>query len=165
MQLILTKKAYRSIVEECASFPEVETGGILIGKRLHENLVIPFALGSGPKAKRSWTRYSPDFEWQQEALDKLFGRYLVNYVGSFHRHPGSFCRPSSIDRKTAREIISSPDWNVPEAIFPIIIIKGGRIKLFPYYLSRDSKDFQPIPWQIVSHKNQLVRATLRRRRR
>jgi integrative and conjugative element protein (TIGR02256 family) len=166
MELILTKKAYRAVVEECTAFPEVETGGILVGKKIGgQNIVVPFALGSGPKAKRSWTRFTPDVDWQQEALEKLFNRYQVNYVGSFHRHPGCYRQPSSLDAKTAQEIISSPDWAVSEAVFPIIIFKRRKVEIYPYYISRSSKGFHPIPWQIVPTKSRLVRAALRRRSR
>jgi integrative and conjugative element protein (TIGR02256 family) len=163
MNLILTKKAYRSIFEECASFPEVETGGIMVGKRADAiNIVVPFIIGSGPQAKRSLTRYSPDVNWQQNSLEKLFDRYRVNFVGSFHRHPGSFNCPSSLDYRTAQWIINSPDWSLSEAVFPIIIYTGREMKFFPYYISKALKDFQPISWQIVSPRNRLVRNILKR---
>jgi hypothetical protein len=104
-------------------------------------------------------------DWQQQALEKLFARYQVNYVGSFHRHPGFYCQPSAIDHRTAREIISSPSWDISEAVFPIIIFKGRKLEMHPYYISQAAKVFRPIRWQIVSRKNKLVRAALRRRRK
>ena len=153
MQLILMEKAYRKIVEECFSFPEVETGGILIGRKVdRHNIVVPFALGSGPKARRSYTRFSPDVAWQQHALEKLFERYQINYIGSFHRHPGNYSQPSLLDYKTAIGILESPDWGISEAVFPILILKNKKVEFHPYHMSWKSKRFQPIDWQVVSNK-------------
>ena len=164
MKLIMSHHAYRSIVEECLSFPEVETGGILIGKKIDDKCIVaPFTLGSGKSPFRTRTRYSPDIKWQQVHLEKLFSRYGVNYVGSYHRHPGNYCVPSSYDYKAACQIVTDPAWNVTDAIFPIINLAGKKISFYPYYFSRTSREFRLINWQIVSPKNKLIRDVLRKR--
>jgi integrative and conjugative element protein (TIGR02256 family) len=163
MKLLLTKKAYRSIVKECTSFPEVETGGILIGKKVDDcNFAVLFTIGSGPKAVRCRTRFSPDEEWQQKMLERLFERYRINYIGSYHSHPGFYSQPSHLDYKNAREITFSPDWNAPEAVFPIVLLNGRGIQIYPYYFSRNSEGFQPIS-QVVLNTNEIARKVLRRR--
>lgn len=164
MKLILSEKAYRIIVNECRSVIGTETGGILIGKKINEqHIVVPFALGPGPKTKRSCFRYAPDVRWQQVYLDKLFDRHGVNYVGSYHLHPGNNHLPSYQDLKTARKITSDPDWNVKEAIFPIINLTDNQISFYPYFFLRASKGFQPIVWQIVNHNDRLIKSVLKRR--
>lgn len=164
MKFILTHHAYRSIVYECMSFPNMETGGILIGKKIDDEYIIaPFTLGSGMSPIRTRTRYSPDVKWQQVYLEKLFNRYGVNYVGSYHRHPGNYCVPSSYDYKAACQIITDPEWNVTDAIFPIINLTGKKISFHPYYFSRSSREFRLIDWQIVSPKHKLIRCVLKKR--
>ncbi len=163
MELIITDKAYRSILDECLAAPKTETGGILIGKKIDKHrLVVPFALGPGLKARKSWIRYSPDVEWQQIYLEKLFDRYGINYVGSYHRHPGYSCLPSGPDFEAACRIVTDPEWNVQEAIFPIINLAGNRINFHPYYFTRRLMVFQLIGWRIVSHKDQLIKRVLKR---
>jgi len=166
MKVLFTQRAYSSIVKECLAFPKTETGGILVGRKTADSdFLIPFVIGSGPKAKRSQSRFTPDVSWQQEILEGLFKRYAVNYLGSFHRHPGTYYQPSLRDYRNARKITSSPDWDVYEAIFPIAILNGGGIQIYPYYLSRKSKGFKPISWEIISNKHHLVRSALQRRKR
>jgi integrative and conjugative element protein (TIGR02256 family) len=163
MELILTNKAYKSILDECLAAPETETGGILLGKKIDQHrLVVPFALGPGIKTIRSRFRFSPDIEWQQIYLEKLFNRYGANYIGSYHRHPGNNFLPSTHDFKAACQIVTGPDWNVQEAIFPIINLTGKRISFHPYYFTRRSKEFQFMDWRIVSHKDRLIKQVLKR---
>jgi integrative and conjugative element protein (TIGR02256 family) len=162
MKLILSERAYRSIVNECRSVVETETGGILVGKKIDEqHIVVPFSLGPGLKAKRSRYRYSPDVKWQQVYLDKLFDRYGIDYIGSFHLHPGDRYLPSYQDLNTARRITSDPEWNVAQAIFPIINITGNRIRFYPYLFYRSSRGFQSIDWQVVAHNDELIKFTLK----
>jgi integrative and conjugative element protein (TIGR02256 family) len=164
MKLILSDKAYRSIVNECRSVANTETGGILIGKKIDEQrIVVPFSLGPGLKAKRSCCRYSPDVSWQQVYLDKLFDRHGVDYVGSYHLHPGNNYLLSYQDIRTACKITSDPGWNLTEAVFPIINLTNDKISFYPYHFSRDLKGFQPIDWQIVTHSDQLIKSVLKRR--
>lgn len=163
MQLLLTQRAFSHITRECILHLLTETGGILIGEKIDGAFVVPFAIGSGPRAKRSRTRFTPDVEWQQRILDKLFVLCSANYVGTFHRHPGSDSRPSPLDYKTAKEITSSPDWNIKEAIFPIVLLNEKGIEIFPYYFSENSEDFQPISWQIIANDSDIARSILKRR--
>lgn len=166
MELILTDKAYRSILDECLATPKTETGGILMGKKIKgDRLVVPFALGPGRNPMRTRLRFSPDVEWQQVYLERLFNRYGVNYVGSYHRHPGYNCTPSFIDLKAARQIVFDPEWNVTEAVFPIINLADKRIRFHPYYYSQASQGqgLQLIDWHIISHKDKLIRHVLQKR--
>jgi integrative and conjugative element protein (TIGR02256 family) len=163
MELILTNKVYRSIHDECMSFPDLETGGILIGKKVDDKcIVVPFSLGSGMKTLRTRIRYSPNVKWQQFYLEKLFNRYGVNYVGSYHRHPGNNCVPSAHDFKAASQIVTDPEWNVAEAVFPIINLIGNKIIFYPYYFTRYSKRFQLVQWHIISSKDSLIKKILKR---
>lgn len=164
MQVLFSQKAYNLILRECVSHKDIESGGILMGKKMkNSDFVVAFAIGSGPRAVRSSFRFTPDVTWQQGILDKLFSLYSIDYVGSFHRHPGLNHRPSSLDYKAASEIISSPDWNTSEAIFPIVNFNDGRIEIHPYYFSQKSNGFQPVSWMIIPNKSRLLKSAFQRR--
>ncbi len=164
MQVLFTVRAYTSILRECMFHLDTESGGILIGKRIgNSDFVVAFAIGSGPGAVRSLTRFTPDVNWQQRILERLFDLYAVNYLGSFHRHPWCDHWPSGLDYKTARKIISSLEWDIHEAVFPIIILNARGIHIYPYYMSRSSDGFQPVSWQILPNNSEIVKTVLQRR--
>jgi integrative and conjugative element protein (TIGR02256 family) len=164
MQVLFSQKAYNIILRECVSHKGKESGGILVGKKMeNSDFVVAFAIGSGPGAERSRFRFTPDVAWQQRILDKLFRLYSVSYLGSFHRHIGFNHWPSSVDSESAHEIISNPDWNTSEAIFPIVNFNDGIIQIYPYYFSQKHNDFQLICWTIIPNKSHLLKSALQRR--
>jgi len=164
MQVLFSQKAYNIILRECVSHGGKESGGILMGKKLeNSDFVVAFAIGSGPGAVRSPFRFTPDVPWQQMILDKLFSLHPIDYLGSFHRHLGFNHWPSNQDYRSAYEIISSPDWNTPEAIFPIVNFNNGIIQIYPYYFSQKYNDFQPICWTIIPNQSHLLKSALQRR--
>jgi len=151
------------MMNECEYSHGIETGGILIGKKIAGRFtVVFFALGPGIHTRRTHNRFSPDIHWQQAILDRLFNRHGVNYVGSYHLHPVDDCRPSFIDLKAARQIVSDPEWDVTEAIFPIISVLDNEMRFSPYYISRNSKNFQLIDWQIMPHSDPIVKHLLKK---
>ena len=63
-RLILSKQAYEDTKTEVLAHPWVETGGILIGAFWGDDMIVPISIGSGPKAKRTWSNF------QQKELHK-----------------------------------------------------------------------------------------------
>ncbi len=163
MELVLTAKAHAAIVKQCAAALHTETGGILVGRRIDQSLIAPFAIGPGPRAQKCLGHYSPDVEWQQGNLEKICALYGLNYIGSYHKHPGWYRKPSLYDCRTVREILSSPKWNISEGVFPIVIVKSSRVEIYPYYFSQDSTKYRPISWRKIPSQDPLVREALQRR--
>jgi integrative and conjugative element protein (TIGR02256 family) len=148
---------------ECFRYPFLETGGILIGAANGGNIIVPLIIGSGPGAVRSPVRFKPDVEWQQERLDKYFENYGLNYVGSFHRHPGGYTRPSLADHKTAMRILSDPDWAVDEIVFPIIIFEAATFVVYPYYICRNKPEFRLTAVGVVPDDHSLMNSIIKLR--
>jgi len=164
MSVLFSQKAHDLILRECVSHEGIESGGILLGKKVENStFVVALAIGSGPGAARSRFQFSPDFTWQQRILDKLLSYYSIDYLGSFHRHLGFNHWPSNQDYRSAHEIVSSPDWNTPEAIFPIVNFNNGIIQIYPYYFSQKSNGFQPVSWMIIPNKSHLLKSAFQRR--
>ncbi|MBW2063313.1 MAG: Mov34/MPN/PAD-1 family protein [Deltaproteobacteria bacterium] len=149
MNLILSKRAFFEIEQECLKYPDVETGGILIGKHTSRDIIVPFVVGSGAAAKRTASRFEPDINWQQKLLDQCFENHGLNYVGSFHRHFGNFCCPSSMDYEAALHILTDPNWAIDRAVFPIILINKETLVIYPYYISREEPTFQLMTMSLV----------------
>ena len=156
MNLVLSKRAFAEIEKECLSYPLVETGGTLIGHRLGSEIVVPFVVGSGPDATRSPFRYTPDVEWQQKHHDDLFEKHQVNFVGSFHRHFGSFSL-SIIDYHVALQILSDPEWDISRAIFVIVLVENDGIVIYPYHISKTNMSFELTTVGVVPDDDPLIK--------
>jgi integrative and conjugative element protein (TIGR02256 family) len=159
-RLVIAERAYRAVMDECLAHRESETGGILVGRKVAGDFVVPFVVGGGPGAERSWGGFAPDSAWQQEFLDFLFKRFDLDYLGDFHRHPGRFDRPSRTDWKTARRIVSDVAWGKPEALFPIAVIEKDRVRIRAYVMTRRAKNFVEVPIEIVPDSNPRMAGVL-----
>lgn len=163
--LIISQRAFIEIHSECFKYPDVETGGILIGICIGTDIMVPFAIGSGPGACRMPNRFAPDVKWQQKRLDQYFEKYGFNYIGSFHRHPGKLTQPSFIDYQAALQILTDPDWAVYEVVFPIIILENNSSVIYPYYIGRTYLKFEPMAIGVVPDDHPLLTSISKRRGR
>lgn len=161
-RLILSQRVFEMIKADCRRYKGVETGGILVGRKVGPDFVVVFVVPGGPKAERAKTGFAPDSTWQQEVLDVVFDRFdaSVDYLGDYHKHPSRFDRPSAHDFRTAREIVSSPAWDKPEAVFPITTIRRGRVLIRAYLMRREGEDFEELPVVIVPDRDRRIRRLL-----
>ncbi|MDM7913880.1 MAG: Mov34/MPN/PAD-1 family protein [Candidatus Eisenbacteria bacterium] len=158
--LVLSERAYSMVRADCLKHAQTETGGLLLGRKLGADFVVPFTVSAGPEADRSLAGFAPDSGFQQAHLDFLFTRFAVDYLGDWHRHPGRYDRPSAHDRKTARHIVTDPEWSKPEAVFPIAIIRGDVVTVRAYLMRRDQEDFEELPLEVVPDKDRRIRRVL-----
>ena len=100
----LSSFAQEAVRTEAALHPREETGGMLLGYRDGDTAVVVAAVGPGPAARRTATRFLPDAAWQQSRLDEIYaasGRTTA-YLGDWHTHPGGLAVLSRQDRRTLR---------------------------------------------------------------
>jgi len=164
VNLVLTRQAFSVIEEECLSHPHVESGGILVGARNCQDVVAIFAIGSGPGARRTPCRFEPDVAWQQKRLDRCFEDCGLNYVGSFHRHPPNLRQPSAMDYQAARQILFDPDWAADQIVFPIVLLRSRSAVIYPYYICRQSPDFELMSMGLVPDDDPLIRKIISERK-
>lgn len=100
-----------------------ETGGVLLGWRNGDALVIDRVVDAGPGAERWPMGMRPDADYQAlmiaEAFEESDG--AVTYLGDWHSHPGTMAIPSRRDRKTLRNIATDEDAQCPA---PAMLILG-----------------------------------------
>jgi integrative and conjugative element protein (TIGR02256 family) len=105
----ITPEAVRAIGGETAEWFPKETGGVLVGyvaDRAARQIVVTSVIGPGPAATHRRSRFEPDFEWQQQELERMYeacGRRRT-YVGDWHSHPYGPAALSLRDRKTLLRI-------------------------------------------------------------
>ena len=84
-RLVLAARAHRLMTEDCRAHRDTETGGILIGKWVAGDMLVPFAVAAGVGAERSSSGFAPDSSFQQPFLDFLFRR-LPELINIFQVH-------------------------------------------------------------------------------
>lgn len=156
--LVLARSVLRAIERQCLEHRATETGGVLQGRLVGREFIVPFMIPAGPHATKTPVHFAPDSDWQQVLLDFLYARFGADYVGDWHRHPGSFDRPSSHDLRTARTIVGT--WKSPIALFPIAVIEDGRVRLRAYLMRRDILQFENVGLEIVDDNDPRMIAVL-----
>jgi len=156
--LVLAKSVLGAIERQCLEDHTTETGGVLQGRLIRRTFIVPFMIPAGPRAKKTPVHFAPDSDWQQVLLDFLYARFGADYVGDWHRHPGSFDRPSQHDLRTARKIVRT--WKSPVALFPIAVIEGGRVRLRAYLMRRDTLLFEDVALEIAEDNDPRMIAVL-----
>lgn len=151
-RITIASRALRTITEETNRFPSVETGGILIGKKLTFSadepvIVIMAATGPGPGADHGYATFAPNINYQQEILDFYARNFGTTYLGSWHKHPVSHRNPSTGDLFQARSILNDPDYSADELIIPIVT-KGAEAIVRPFYISRQTLSFVSVDWEV-----------------
>lgn len=151
-RILIAVSALELIERESLFAPGFETGGILVGLRLdEERILVVAATEPGPKADRQAVTFAPDTEYVEQQLNLLRRQHLgTNFVGTWHKHPLSFDRPSGGDLKQAREMLLDPAYAVSELVAPIVVVHGHRAYPKVYYISRETTDQSD--FVLVSHE-------------
>lgn len=159
-RLILAERAHQLMMADCRAHPDTETGGILVGRSIAGDSIVPFVVPAGTGAERSPAGFAPDSNFQQPFLDFLFDRFGADYVGDYHRHPGCYDRPSPHDLVTAMRIVTDPDWNMPAACFPILTLQGGNVQIRAFLMAREARTFREMDVEIVPDTDGRIQAVL-----
>jgi integrative and conjugative element protein (TIGR02256 family) len=112
-----------SLAGHTRSKPEVETGGILIGRRTDSStLQLTRASPPGPCARHRRFSFLRDTRFLQGYLDAAYARSRgeEDYVGEWHVHPALDSPPSRTDRRSLRTIAKSSRYAVDEPVLVIV---------------------------------------------
>lgn len=144
--LFAAGNAYETIMDETERSPELETGGILVGRPALYNsqmlLVVLAASRPGTGAKRSPVSFMPDMESDLQALGvwrERYSRYGLDYVGQWHKHPHGVPGLTAGDVFQARAILRDPDYVLSHGgiLVPITQLGDAGGELHVYYVTRD----------------------------
>jgi integrative and conjugative element protein (TIGR02256 family) len=115
---------------------DVETGGILFGKRTKMGITIAKATDAGPKAECYSTEFAPDIEYGQKILNDLRTRHDVFYIGTWHKHPNYLPHVSSGDIRQMEEIIEDND-TLDEFVSLIVTLADRTPNYNFFYMGKD----------------------------
>jgi len=149
MKYVVSEKALEAIERECRSHPLTETGGIIVGFRNEEQVTITHATGPGLNWERSAHHFAKDTEYLQAVLNLLFQYFQVNYLGLWHKHPGSMPFPSEGDVASAMDEIADTRVGLDELVTPICVMESSKVDVLPFVIK--DHDFTLVDWQPVPH--------------
>ncbi|NLL09503.1 MAG: hypothetical protein GX268_01150 [Methanomicrobiales archaeon] len=124
-----------SIIRNHALLGDIETGGIFLGKRTSEGIIILHATDAGPDADCFHTEFSPDVAYVQKVLKSYRKEYDVYYIGSWHRHPGGYSRLSQSDLQQLHRIIDDPD--MLDEFVSLIVTDVDGIKMNFFHIDKE----------------------------
>lgn len=104
MEFVISKisfelTAVESITSEIDKYPDVETGGVLLGFFEDKNIIIKKATDAGPKAIRERYDFKCDVAYTDMLIDMEFANSngKIFYIGEWHTHPQRKPFPSETD--------------------------------------------------------------------
>ena len=127
MKYVVSQRALETIEWECRKYPDLETGGILVGFKDRDQVYITHDSGSGPNADRSSHHFTKDTPYLQSVLQLLGNYYQVDYLGVWHKHPNEMPFPSAGDVVSAMTEVSDQEIGLDELITPICVIERGKV--------------------------------------
>lgn len=136
LKRVLIEPAVRaSLAGHTRSKPEVETGGILLGRRIDaDTLLLTRASPPGPRATHRRFSFLRDTAFLQRYLDATHARSegKDDYLGEWHVHPALDAPPSRTDRRSLRRIARSSRYAVTEPVLLIVEHSPPELRLRCY---------------------------------
>jgi integrative and conjugative element protein (TIGR02256 family) len=162
--------AKESIFNALADSNGLETGGILVGPpHARDPLLVTHAIGPGPNALQSYSRFERDTTWCQERLSQLQQMLSVEWIGDWHSHPESMFEPSITDIATAQALLEDPELGFDSYLMVVVCPQATRSPVTTAWLfRRDDRErlqsidlslpeFQGHPTRIIRRFRHLLR--------
>ena len=143
--IVLSERAYKSILAETFAHGESETGGILLGHFVNGVWYIIECIDPGLVAKHSSVTFEYDENYvnhQKEVISRLYN-YPLTILGIWHRHPGSMDSFSPTD-------LSSIDIHVSRAragILSMLVNVDPSLRMTFYYCGKDNT-LMKVPYDV-----------------
>lgn len=157
-ELLITRNAAELIRNESLKCT-VETGGRIFG--YPQSKIISKATSPGPNAEKNPASFTDDVSFQKEESEAILkeSNGKCKQLGSWHRHPGRFNRPSSGDQQQAREIANDFQGVCSFiALITNVIAKGFKkvVSINAYVFNNKSQSLEHSPITLVDDKDARV---------
>jgi integrative and conjugative element protein (TIGR02256 family) len=158
MRIVLSERAYSSILTETYEKIKTETGGVFLGCFENDTFYVVEAMDPGPKSSFSAVTFEYDREYTQHLINKiarLYSHKLI-LVGLWHRHPGSLDTFSSTDDGTNRKYSKLNSYGAVS-----MIINIDPVFRMTAYQVTNPFGYKKIPYEIG---DMLIPENIRRRK-
>lgn len=137
-------------------YPEIETGGDLFGFWTHSGRpVVHYAIGPGPRSRRTVSFFNQDVEYLQSCGDRLRDLHGLQHIGEWHSHHRlGLNRPSSHDTNTVTNAIR--DYQLRCFLLVICTIADSHTDIRGFLYSKSTPSaYQDIGWVVLPGENTL----------
>ena len=129
VNIVYSDEALQMIAAESSKSPDRETGGALIGSWQRDpdgyiTVNVERATGPGSDAVRNHALFSPHMDYYRARIEYYRETHNWDYLGEWHKHPGTFDSLSGTDIDTAHALINGEGW--PLLLLPIVNELNGR---------------------------------------
>lgn len=97
-----------------------ETGGILLGHDLGQQILITAAGGPGPNARHAPARFKRDLAHAERLADAAYEQDGSLWIGDWHTHPQGLVRPSRYDLQTYRRFLQDTELDFDRFLAVIV---------------------------------------------
>jgi len=133
MKVILSNRAYSTIISETSKRFATETGGIFLGCYIDMIWFIIETIKPGPNAIFTENYFEYDHEYATFQINKKAKEYIVDLslVGVWHKHPGLYNSFTATDDETNSLFAKLSD----NGAISILVNVDSSIILTPYHVS------------------------------
>jgi integrative and conjugative element protein (TIGR02256 family) len=126
VEVWLKRRELNFMVQEARHFAPNETGGVFMGYRTNNSVVITAVIAAGPDAVRTRNCYKPDLIYEQAEIAKIYHRSgrIHSYLGDWHTHPSGPLRLSRKDKEAMRVIAQDAEARAERPL--MAILAGGK---------------------------------------
>ena len=119
----LSVKALITLTKLVRESPMRETGGVLLGECIGEEILVHAISGPGKRSRRTKNGIVLDTQYAQGCIDtaSAMSNGQTRFLGEWHSHPAPPYTPSSRDVKTLKQLANSSTANID---IPVILIVG-----------------------------------------
>jgi integrative and conjugative element protein (TIGR02256 family) len=118
----LSNKEITRMIAEANQFAPKETGGVFMGYRTKDSVVITDMIGAGPEATHELTLYRPDRKYEHAEIARVYERSnrIYSYLGDWHTHPAGLLRLSHKDKIALKAVARCKEARVDQPITAIL---------------------------------------------
>lgn len=127
--ILMTKRAKQKIKRELRRYPELETGGILLGVNVGGILIVIDTTSSGENSTHEKCRFEMDMSFALNEVNSVIEKYCLldlRIVGIWHNHNNEYCVFSDDDMQTNKAYAR---LNVFGAVSVLMTHENGEDKL------------------------------------
>jgi len=134
--VVMSDRAYRSIICEACSEIKTETGGILLGRAIEGVWFIVEVIDPGLNVTLRPELFSYDARYVNHLIPKIskLYDYSLDIIGIWHRHPGSMDYFSSIDDDSHDKLIHE---DLKKTIISMLVNFDPKFRMTMYYVDNN----------------------------
>lgn len=140
-KVYIQQSVWDNLVYESSIHSFKETGGVLIGYIVKNEIVITDCTDPGPDAKHQLFNFQRDVKYCNEILFEKHKQSngVLGYLGEWHTHPFGKPIPSSQDNKSMFEIAQTEHYQNDSPLLIIVRYKKDKISIGTFIYNNNKK--------------------------